>query len=244
MATTSATTATIQKPNITKPKKEGWLDKQSSFWKTYRKRWMVLQGFMLYSFKNEKEYDDPTEIFDLRIYSTAKRSEDGKTGQFELSSPNDMRIFCASSENEMKNWIKHIKSASNYKKRSGSQPSLTTKRLSRTKNPNTATAKTKKKKTAATPKKGVSASSKKKQNGTKKKPKTQKSKKVTNASMNKHIERMKKPKHTKSNSSESVKKIKKTKKKTKKPDAPHSLKRQGSVPNLANSSYTLSTDVN
>merc|ERR1712154_331950 len=110
----------IQKPKITKPKKEGYLEKQSSFWKTYRKRWMVLQGYMLYSFKEEKEYDNPTEIFDLRIYNKAKKSSDGKTGQFELSSPNDCRIFLASSENEMKDWIKYIKSASNSKKKASS----------------------------------------------------------------------------------------------------------------------------
>ena len=108
----------IQKPKITKPK-EGYLEKQSSFWKTYRKRWMVLQGYMLYSFKEEKEYDNPTEIFDLRIYNKAKKStgDGAKTGQFELSSPNDSRIFLASSENEMKDWIKYIKLASNSNKK-------------------------------------------------------------------------------------------------------------------------------
>eukprot|EP00483_Globobulimina_turgida_P003274 UN03279 len=106
----------IQKPKIKNPKKEGYLEKQSSFWKTYRKRWMVLQGHMLYSFKEEKQYENPTEIFDLRIYNKAKKSPDGKSGQFELSSPNDSRIFLASSEHEMKDWVKHIKSASGRQK--------------------------------------------------------------------------------------------------------------------------------
>merc|ERR1712228_925152 len=146
-------------------------------------------------------------------------STDGKTGQFELSSPNDARIFCASSENEMKNWIKHIKSASNYKKKSASVSSLSKKRHSSSKNSNTASAKTKKKKATATPK-----SSKKK------KTKKQKSKKVTNASMDKHIERMK---QSKTNHSESEKKEKNKKSKTKKRNSSISIKRQTSVPNIA-----------
>ena len=95
----------LQKPQITKPKKEGYLDKQSSFWKTYRKRWMVLQGHTLYSFKDEKDYENPTEIFDLKIYNKAEPSANGRTGQFELSSPNDTRTFLASSENEMKGYF-------------------------------------------------------------------------------------------------------------------------------------------
>ena len=91
-----------EKPRISNPKKEGYLDKQSSFWKTYRKRWMVVQGYTLYTFKEEKDYENPTEIFDLRIYNKVVPSANGRTGQFELSSPNDTRTFLASSENEMK----------------------------------------------------------------------------------------------------------------------------------------------
>merc|ERR1712154_745336 len=189
----------IQKPKITKPKKEGYLEKQSSFWKTYRKRWMVLQGYMLYSFKEEKEYDNPTEIFDLRIYNKAKKSSDGKTGQFELSSPNDCRIFLASSENEMKDWIKYIKSASNSKKKAASVAiTKNSKRnLSTKTNPHSASSKVSASKKNR--KKKVSSS----KTSTKKKPKqspkqTPKSSpkgkaiSVTNNSMNKHIERMNK----------------------------------------------------
>ena len=115
------------KPKIKKPKKEGYLDKQSSFWKTYRKRWMVLEGHTLYSFKEEKNYDNPTEIFDLRIYNKAKASSDGKTGQFELSSPNDSRIFLASSEHEMKDWIKHIRNCASSNNKSSSNNNKSTK---------------------------------------------------------------------------------------------------------------------
>eukprot|EP01084_Bolivina_argentea_P283267 485085_1 len=96
---------------------------------------------MLYSFKEEKEYDNPTEIFDLRIYNKAKKSSDGKTGQFELSSPNDSRIFLASSQNEMKDWIKHIKLASSRKQKSASISGLPTKKRSTKNNPNSATSK-------------------------------------------------------------------------------------------------------
>ena len=91
-----------EKIRISNPTKEGYLDKLSSFWKTYRKRWMVVQGYTLYTFKEEKDYENPTEIFDLRIYNKVVPSANGETGQFELSSPNDTRTFLASSENEMK----------------------------------------------------------------------------------------------------------------------------------------------
>merc|ERR1712113_820989 len=84
-----------------------------------------------------------------------------------------------------------------------------------------------------------------KKNGTKKKTKTQKSNKVTNASMDKHIERMNKTKHSKSNSSESVKKKKnskkaKTKSKNLSPKSNHG--KRSSVPNLMNQSHSLTQE--
>jgi len=172
------------------------LDKQSSFWKSYRKRWMVLHGHMLYSFKKEKEYEDPTEIFDLRIYNKATKSSDGKTGQFELSSPNDSRIFLASSSNEMRDWIKHIKAASNRKKKSNSVSIVShSQQNKKSKNPNTASSKT------ANLKKKVS--SKKKYHPKKRKKNTKpKALEVTNNSMDKHILRMQKLSSAKSKSFE------------------------------------------
>lgn len=72
-----------------KPIKECWLDEQSSFWKQYPKRWMVLSGNTLYSFKDEKSYANVTETFDLKIYNKIVKTADGKTGEFILQSAND-----------------------------------------------------------------------------------------------------------------------------------------------------------
>eukprot|EP01084_Bolivina_argentea_P250701 420171_1 len=103
----------IEEHKITNPTKEGYLEKQSSWFKTYRKRWMVLEGSILYSFKQEKQYDNPTEIFDLTIYNKVQPLDNETTGQFEILSSNDKRIFVASSENEMKEWMKCIINATN-----------------------------------------------------------------------------------------------------------------------------------
>eukprot|EP01084_Bolivina_argentea_P066273 120799_1 len=95
---------------IYKPTKEGYLQKQSAVLKIYRKRWMVLQESMLYSFKERKKYDKPTEVFDLKIYNV-KKSQKGKPTQFKLVSntlTNGSRNFIASSKGEMEDWIKYI----------------------------------------------------------------------------------------------------------------------------------------
>ena len=44
--------------------------------KRWRRRWFVLQDSTLYSFKKERVYDEPTEIIDLRVFSSVKSSED------------------------------------------------------------------------------------------------------------------------------------------------------------------------
>ena len=103
----------LEEHEITNITKEGYLEKQSAFWKTYRKRWIVLQGWMLYSFKEEKKYSNPTETFDLKIYNKVQICDNEITGQFEILSSNDNRIFIAPSENEMKDWVKCIINATN-----------------------------------------------------------------------------------------------------------------------------------
>jgi len=57
--------------------KEGWLEKQSRHLKRWRKRWVVLQDSTLYCFKKEKKYNtQPTEIINLKVFSSVKSSED------------------------------------------------------------------------------------------------------------------------------------------------------------------------
>lgn len=71
---------------------------------------------MLYTFTNEGQYSDPTEISDLEIYNKVRKATaNGKPNEFELLSSNDSRIFRASSQGEMKDWMKHLKLAQNYK---------------------------------------------------------------------------------------------------------------------------------
>eukprot|EP01083_Nonionella_stella_P015257 42691_1 len=238
----------MKKPKIKHPKKEGYLDKQSAFWKTYRKRWMVLQGHTLYSFKEEKVYDNPTEVFDLRIFNTAKKSTDGKTGQFEVSSPDDSRTFVASSNNEMKDWIKHIKAASKSKKKSSSIANIAKKRPSANiRSTHTASSKTNKRKTTkksakphnshsnqnkSHPKRNAKSTKKSKNTS---KPKKPKALTVTNNSMNKHIQRMQRKQHVKSHSHDTspipAKKKKAPPKKKHKLNANHHQSR-ASVPNI------------
>lgn len=90
--------------------KEGYLGKESVHLKKVRKRWMVLKGTHLYSYKEMQTYEDPTEVFDLKLYRTAKMCRNGKLGQFELiSMKQERRVFIASSKNEMNEWIHRIK---------------------------------------------------------------------------------------------------------------------------------------
>ena len=86
-------TKKLEGHKITNVTKEGYLEKQSAFWKTYRKRWMVLQKWMLYSFKDKKKYTNPIEIFDLKIYNEFRTCNNGIIGQFEIFSTNENRTF-------------------------------------------------------------------------------------------------------------------------------------------------------
>eukprot|EP01084_Bolivina_argentea_P144513 253527_1 len=65
--------------------KEGYLTKQSLHLNKLRQRWMVLKGKCLYSYKVKQVYEDPTEIFELKLYRTVKMVDNSPiTGQFEL----------------------------------------------------------------------------------------------------------------------------------------------------------------
>jgi len=95
---------------INSPAKEGWLEKQSRHLKRWKRRWFVLQDSTLYSFKKEKVYDDPTEIIDLRIFSSVKSSEDytNRTHSFDVYSSDMVFSMVAASESEKEDWIRAI----------------------------------------------------------------------------------------------------------------------------------------
>jgi len=98
------------KIEITNPSKEGWLEKQSRFLKTWRKRWFVLEGNILYSFKKEKVYSNPTEVIDLKVFSSVKSSEEytNRSHSFDVYSKETSFSMVASSSNEKEDWIRNI----------------------------------------------------------------------------------------------------------------------------------------
>eukprot|EP00808_Paulinella_micropora_P007860 g59140.t1 len=99
-----------KKINIKNPAKEGFLEKQSRHLKRWKKRWFVLQDSTLYSFKKEKDYQNPTETIDLRVFSSVKSSEDytNRTHSFDVYSADMVFSMVASSETEKEDWIRAI----------------------------------------------------------------------------------------------------------------------------------------
>ena len=96
--------------SISNPSKEGWLEKQSRYLKHWRRRWFVLQDSTLYSFKRRRSYRDPTEVIDLKIYSSVKSSEDytNRLHSFDVYSSDTVFSMVAESEAEKEDWIRAI----------------------------------------------------------------------------------------------------------------------------------------
>lgn len=109
----------FQKDNI---EKEGWLKKTSKHIKTNRRRWMVLvkgdPGYLI-SFKNEREYFEPTEVFEITENTVAEFGEDLK--QFVLKTlvrkKAKKRTFSCDSVNVAEEWVKEINVSLNYARR-------------------------------------------------------------------------------------------------------------------------------
>lgn len=105
-----SSSSSAQKVVITNPSKEGFLEKQSRHLKRWKKRWFVLQDSTLYSFKKEKVYEEPTEIIDLRVFSSVKSSEDytNRPHSFDVYSSDMVFSMVAASESEKEDWIRAI----------------------------------------------------------------------------------------------------------------------------------------
>jgi PH domain len=78
--------------------------------KRWKKRWFVLQDSTLYSFKEEKKYSNPTEIIDLRVFSSVKSSEDytNRPHSFDVYSTDMVFSMVAATETEKEDWIRAI----------------------------------------------------------------------------------------------------------------------------------------
>uniref|UniRef100_A0A6U3E1W6 PH domain-containing protein n=1 Tax=Lotharella globosa TaxID=91324 RepID=A0A6U3E1W6_9EUKA len=107
MSDSKGKTGKIQCKSISK---EGYLEKQSRFLKTWRKRWFVLDGSMLYSFKKERVYENPTEVIDLKVFSSVKSSEDytNRQNSFDVYSKDMSFSMVAPSSGEKEDWIRNI----------------------------------------------------------------------------------------------------------------------------------------
>eukprot|EP01084_Bolivina_argentea_P032986 61037_1 len=87
--------------------KQGWLQKQSRYLKTWRRRWAVLADSKLYTFTEENHHSDPTEIIDLKIfpYVTPSQGLTGADTMFIVSNNKSQYSFIASSQHERYSWI-------------------------------------------------------------------------------------------------------------------------------------------
>ena len=85
---------------------QGYLYKESKTFKTRKRRWMVLRGNQLHSYKNDKINKlKPTESFDLAIYHKIKVCSKDR---FELLADTDTRAFIAPNPDVLTEWIRRI----------------------------------------------------------------------------------------------------------------------------------------
>eukprot|EP01083_Nonionella_stella_P245614 853512_1 len=86
--------------------KQGYLYKESKHLKVFRKRYIVLKGYYLHSYKN-KHLSKHTDQIDLTSYKHI--SINSQSLKFELISKHQSRQFIASSIQDLTEWIEAIK---------------------------------------------------------------------------------------------------------------------------------------
>eukprot|EP01084_Bolivina_argentea_P088699 160137_1 len=111
------------KNNRSVTKREGWLDKQSRHVKKWRRRWVVLEKYNLYTFKNKTDSkSEATEVIDIHTALYIKPLSDIEPKQNSKNQPYCFEIYCnedasfifnASTENEMYLWINDIETKLN-----------------------------------------------------------------------------------------------------------------------------------
>ena len=80
--------------------------KESAMIRTYRKRWLVLTPERLYSFKQERRYENATEEIDLKLCGTVKSADDLTNRQFTFTVqvPDRNFFLMAASDAERNEW--------------------------------------------------------------------------------------------------------------------------------------------
>eukprot|EP01084_Bolivina_argentea_P067716 123272_1 len=89
---------------------EGYLCKKSQFLGSQRRRWTVLKGKYLTTYKQKQIYQNPTETFDLSVYDKLEYKDKNDVKFKLLSTRKNIkeRIFMAESFDDMKQWVKSM----------------------------------------------------------------------------------------------------------------------------------------
>merc|ERR1719240_2156410 len=87
--------------------------------RAYRRRWCVLTPDKLYTFKNERRYENPTEEVDLKACGTVKSADDITNRQFTFTVqvPDRNFFLMAASDGERNEWVAAIGRATTESRR-------------------------------------------------------------------------------------------------------------------------------
>ena len=105
--------------DVSNIRKEGWCMKESATIRSYRRRWLVLTPDRLYSFKQERRYESPTEVVDLKQCGTVKSADDltNRSFTFTVQIPERNFFLMASSDAERNEWVAAIGRATTESRR-------------------------------------------------------------------------------------------------------------------------------
>eukprot|EP01083_Nonionella_stella_P207311 753252_1 len=89
---------------------EGWLFKKSRVLKKWRKRWMVIAGNTIYSYKNERKYnEEPTEKIHIRNILSIQKHSNKKSHTFDIELDKKLIFTLSADTNTYRDiWINEI----------------------------------------------------------------------------------------------------------------------------------------
>ena len=88
--------------------KQGWLEKQSRWMKTWRKRYVILMKTHMLTFKDASgDYTSPTEIIPINECCTVKSADDelNLKNSFKILVKDQTFYFLATDNSEKESWI-------------------------------------------------------------------------------------------------------------------------------------------